>query len=47
LEASAKKRRTRDGVIRLLLRDRPALSFGERAADPELIGDGRIALIVG
>jgi hypothetical protein len=34
-------------VIRVLVCDRPALPLGKRAADSELIGDRRIALIVG
>ena len=46
LEPRAEKRRARDGVIRVLVGDRPALPLCERAADPELIGDGCIALIV-
>jgi len=47
LETRAEKRRARDGVIRVLVGDLPALPFGKRAADSQLIGDGRIALIVG
>jgi hypothetical protein len=46
LKTRAEKCRTRDGVIRVFVRDRPALSLRERAADPELIRNGRIALIV-
>ena len=34
-------------MIRVLVGDLPALPFGKRAADSQLIGDGRIALIVG
>ena len=33
-------------MVRVLVRDRPALPLRERPADPELICDGRIALIV-
>jgi hypothetical protein len=33
-------------MIRVFVRDRPSLPLSERAADPELIGNRRIALIV-
>jgi hypothetical protein len=46
LETRAEKCRARDGVIRVLVGDRPALSLREGAADPELIGDGCVSLIV-
>ena len=46
LETRAEQCRTGDRVIRVLVGDRPTLPLGESAADSELIGDGRIALIV-
>ena len=46
LETRAEKRRAGNRVIRVLFGDRPALPLCEHAADPELIGDGCIALIV-
>jgi hypothetical protein len=46
LETRAEKCRAGYRVIRVLACDRPALSLCERAADPKLIGDGSIALIV-
>src|SRR3954449_1207035 len=33
-------------MIRVLVRDRPALSLRECTADPKLIRDGRLALII-
>ena len=39
LEPGAQQRRARDGVVRVLLADRPALSFSVRTANAELIGD--------
>jgi hypothetical protein len=47
LEARAEKRRTRDSVIRVLVRERPTLTLRKCAADPELIRDRCITLIVG
>ena len=46
LKTRAEKCRARDGVVRVLVGDRPALTPRERTADPKLICDGRIALIV-
>lgn len=46
LESRAEKYCTRDSATRVVVRDRPALSLRKRAADPELIRDGGIALIV-
>jgi hypothetical protein len=46
LETRAEKRRTREGVIRVLVCDRPALSLRKGAADSELIGDGGVTLIL-
>ncbi len=46
LESCAQERRTGDGVVRVLLADRPALSFGESAAHAQLIGDRSVALVV-
>ena len=46
LESRAQQRRAGHRVVRVLLADRPALPLGERAAHAELIGDGRIPLVV-
>ena len=46
LEAGTKQRGARHRVVGVLLRDRPALSLGKRAADAHLIGDGRVTLVV-
>jgi hypothetical protein len=46
LESRAEERRARDGVVGVLVRDRPALPLCERTAYAELVGNGCVALIV-
>jgi hypothetical protein len=46
LKPGAQQRRTGHGMVRVLLADRPALPFGERAAHAQLIRDGRVPLVV-
>jgi hypothetical protein len=46
LEAGPKQRGTGDRVIRELLNDRPTLARSELPAHPELVRNGRVALVV-
>jgi hypothetical protein len=47
LESGAQERCTGDRMIGELLSDRPALARGELAADPQLVRDRRVPLVVG
>jgi hypothetical protein len=47
LEARAHDRRARDGMIGVLGADVPTLALRKLAADAELVGDRRVALVLG